>query len=158
MLVRFAVVSLTVFSSIVPRVANAAMSSGSGALALAALVARYAPGLGVADKAELARLLDGNVSVASGPIHPQAASVVCRSSNVAIASRSCTLTFATTTVRIAGRQANELSATILENGVEAQGAAGSTYVGLHGLSCTIVPTEIERNDGSGASCTFSNGP
>jgi hypothetical protein len=149
---------LAIFSSIAPRVANAATTSGSGALALAAIVARSAPGLGAADKAELARLFDGNVSVPSGPIKPHAAKIVCRSSNVAIASRECTLTFAMQTITITGRQANELAATMLENGVESQGAAGSIYVGLHGLTCTVTPAAIKRSDGSGASCTFSDGP
>ncbi len=158
MIFRIALISLAVFSSVAPCVADAATTSGSGALALAALVARYAPGLGVADKAELARLFDGNVSAVSGPIRPHAAKIVCRSSNVAIASRTCALTFVARTIALSGRQANELAATMLENGVDSQGAAGSIYVGLHGLTCTVTPAAIERNDGSGAACTFSDGP
>lgn len=137
--------------------ANAATASGPNALALAALVADHSPALTVAQKHQMAWLLDGYVAripSGAGPISVNADSVTCRASNVDISSRGCTLTMGTTTISLKGRLANELFATIGEAGVHAQGAAGTMWIGLTHLACTISPQAIRRRDGSGATCSY----
>ena len=137
--------------------AAAATASGPNALALAALVAGHSPALTASQKHQMAWLFDGHVALVppgAGPISVTADSVICRASNVDITSRGCTLTLGTTTVTLKGRLANELFATIAEVGVNSQGAAGSIYIGLTHLSCTIDPQAIRRNDGSGANCSY----
>jgi hypothetical protein len=137
--------------------ADAATTSGPNALALAALVAGHTPALTAAQKRQMAWLLDGYVAripPGAGPISVTADSVTCRASNVDISARSCTLSVGTTTVTVKGRLANELFATIAEAGVSAQGAAGTIFIGLTQLSCTIGPQAIRRRDGSGASCSY----
>ncbi len=158
-MIRIALLLSAVSLCAVPGIADAATTSGANALALAALVARQSPGLGVAQKAEMARLLDGGhqiVTGAGGPIHPSATKILCRYGDVDIAARSCTLTFATRTVTLTGRQANELTATMAANGIESSGAAGTISFGVSELSCTIAPTLIRQEDGSGALCTFGS--
>jgi hypothetical protein len=137
--------------------ADAATSSGPNALALAALVAGHSPALSAVQKHQMAELFDGHIALippGAGPISVTADSVICRASNVDISSRGCTLTLGTTTVTVKGRLANELFATIAEAGVNAQGAAGTIFIGLTHLSCTIDPHAIRRSDGSGASCSY----
>lgn len=58
----------------------------------------------------------------------RADAVTCRASNVDIAFHACTLAFGKETVRVDGRKAHELFATLVETGVSPEGAAGSTIV------------------------------
>jgi hypothetical protein len=135
-------------------------AGGGTALALATLVGAHSPTLDTADKSALARMLDGNASVrypADRKITVKADSVVCRSSNPDITAHSCDLTFGTRKASLAGRAAHELYATIVEAGVEADGAAGTIYEALRTLSCTIDPNAVKQRDGSGADCTFVPG-
>ena len=84
-------------------------------------------------------------------------SVVCRTSNVAITSRSCELTFSNGKRSLKGRAANEIYATLAAAGVEADGAAGSNFRSVTKLICTLDPAEIKENAGGGAECSFRTG-
>jgi hypothetical protein len=142
------------------RDAAAANANGSGALALAALVAEQSPLVARAEKDIMARLLNGNLVLsllANRAISIRADKVVCRASNVDISSHSCALTFATRTVNLQGRRAHELFATIYEVGVPPDGAAGTISEALSRLDCTIDPREIARKAGGGAACSFDAG-
>ena len=137
----------------------AAAAFGHVALALAALAGSYAPNLSAGDKAALARLF---VDKAAGaPAHAKitvsAKSVVCRAGNVDIAAFACELMFGGKKVVLTGRRAHELLATLREAGAPAEGAAGTIYVALHAMRCTIDPDAIARKDGSGAACAFVPG-
>ena len=130
-------------------------------LALAAIVAENSPVLSSAEKIVMSDLLNGNLQfqfAANKKISVQADSMVCKESNVNIASHSCELTFGKKLITINGRKAHELYATIVEAGVPTDGAAGTIYEGLSHLNCTINPGEIQQQDGEGADCEFSAGP
>jgi len=73
--------------------------------------------------------------------------IVCRTSNVDIAARSCELTFKVIKKSLKGRDANELYATAATAGVVAEGAAGSNIESLAKLNCTINPKEIQQKAG-----------
>ncbi|MGP6159979.1 MAG: hypothetical protein ACLPYS_21205 [Vulcanimicrobiaceae bacterium] len=139
----------------------ASSTQGSTALALAALVGRNSPTLSWYSRSELARLLDGHAT-APYPAHRQivvhADSIVCRAGNVDITVHGCTLKFGTKTTSLSGRAAHELFATLLEVGVPGSGAAGTVYVGLTHLACTVDPHVIAQRGGGGATCTFVPGP
>jgi hypothetical protein len=144
--------------------ANAAAAAemavdGSGALVLAALVGNQSKTLSPTDKAALARLLAGSMTKfpAEQTIMVSADKIDCKVSNVDILEHSCTLTFGTMTRTIAGREAHELQATLVEAGVRPEGAAGTTHETLSGLMCTIDPNAIRQKDGSGADCKFNAG-
>ncbi len=137
--------------------ADAATTTGPGALALAALVAGHSPALASAQKREMERLLEGDlrgITSQTGSIPVKADSVVCRSSDVDITARSCTLYFGPKNAAFSGRRANELFATMWEAGVPPQGGAGSFYVSLKHLSCAIDPKIIRQKAGGGAKCTY----
>ena len=104
--------------------ANAAAAAemtvdGSGALVLAALVGNQSKTLSPTDKAALARLLAGSLTKfpAEQTIMVTADKIDCKASNVDILEHSCTLTFGTMPRTIAGREAHELFATLIEAGV-----------------------------------------
>jgi hypothetical protein len=129
---------------------------GSGALALAALVAENSPLIGAADKAVLAKLLEANVTYPAGQkISLTAAKLTCKASNVDIAAHSCGLTFGGKDVTLNGRRAHELFATLAEIGVEPDGAAGSIFEALANLKCTVDPNEVKQMAGGGAHCDFA---
>jgi hypothetical protein len=132
---------------------------GSGALVLAALVGNQSKTISPTDKAALARLLAGSLAKfpAEQTIMVAADKIDCKASNVDILEHSCTLTFGTMPRTIAGREAHELFATLIEAGVRPEGAAGSTHETLTGLMCTIDPNAIKQRDGSGADCRFQAG-
>jgi hypothetical protein len=135
-------------------------SSGSGALALAALVGDHSPALSRKEKHVLRAFLDGKSKVrfpAKKTITVSADSVSCSAGNVDLTAHSCNLAFGKKTVTFHGRRAHELYATLIENGVPGDGAAGTIYEAVSKLSCTIDPTEIESKDGGGASCQFAPG-
>ena len=138
----------------------AADARGPSALALAALTAEHDPALGASQRIVIAKLFAGQVNFAypaGRKITVGANNIVCRVSDVAIAQRSCALTFGDHTIKLTGRLANELYATIAVAGVSADGAAGSIYEALHGLACTLEPSVIKQSGGGGASCAFTPG-
>jgi hypothetical protein len=140
--------------------ALAATATGSGALALAALVARRSPLVSTHDKKIMARMLNGNLGFSfpkNKKILVRAAAVVCRASDVDITLHSCTLTFGKKTAALKGREAHELFATVAEAGVPSKGAAGSIYESLSQLVCTIDPNEVKQRAGGGADCQFKPG-
>jgi hypothetical protein len=129
----------------------------NSALAFAALVAENSS-LPAQDKAILAAFLAGNAHVSLGAtqkITVTADRIVCKASNVDLTYHSCTLTFGKKNVSLSGRKAHELYATMIELGVQTEGAAGSIYAGLSQLACTIDAKEIESADGGGATCSYA---
>ncbi|MGH7050320.1 MAG: hypothetical protein ACREFV_08095 [Acetobacteraceae bacterium] len=155
---RAAVTALALAAGMHAAVAQPA-ASGHSALALGAVVGSYSTILSRSDKAVLAGLLEGKALGASGaPITVTAGAVICRAGDVDITAFECALTFGPKQVELAGRDANELFATIGEAGVPSEGAAGTIYESLHAMSCLIDPVAVARNDGSGATCDFDPGP
>ena len=151
---------LTLLLLMVGGTASAASVSGSGALALAVLVAEPSPLLPPGEKAVMARLLNGILTFAfpaSRTISVKADKIVCRASNVDISFHSCALTFRSKTIKLKGRRAHELFATVGEVGVPPDGAAGTMFEALSHLDCTINPHEIQQKAGGGASCSFDPG-
>ena len=138
--------------------ASAETADGNGALALAALVAENSPLLGATDKAVLAKFLNGQTNVAYPAGETtliSADKITCRASNVDITDHSCDLVFGKKTVKLMGRRAHELYATLAEIGVQADGAAGSTFEALSNLKCAINPSEVQQKAGGGAHCDYS---
>lgn len=138
--------------------ALAESADGNGALALAALVAENSPLLGATDKAVLAKFLNGqsNVAYLAGETTLVSADkITCRASNVDITEHSCDLAFGKKTVMLMGRRAHELYTTLAEIGVQAEGAAGSSFAALSNLKCAINPSEVQDKSGGGAHCDYS---
>jgi len=136
-------------------------SSGPFALALATLVSEHSPTLSVFDKKTLKKLFAGhtNVSYPSGKtITVSADKINCKTSDVDITLHSCELTFGSRTFTNTGRAAHEIYATLVENGVPGEGAAGSLYEALTALTCTIDPNVVDQRAGGGATCSFTPGP
>ena len=136
--------------------AFAGSADGNGALALAALVAEYSPGVKAIDKHVLAKFLNGyaNARYAPGKITVAAGAVTCRASNVDITQHSCDLTFGAKKVATQGRKAHELYAILAAVGVPQESAAGSTFVAVSNLDCTIDPGEVKQKAGGGAHCAY----
>jgi hypothetical protein len=124
-------------------------------VALAVVVGRHSTALPAATRARLVQIGNGQAPGA-GRILVNAARVQCRESNVAINDWSCELTFGARTVRLTGMAAHEVLATLGENGVPSDGAAGSIYWGVLNLSCTLTPREIRGGTGGGARCTWTS--
>jgi len=151
-------------AALIALASQSALASGSNndvadnsALAFAALVAENSP-LPANEKAILAAFLASNPHVALGSVKKivvTADRVVCRAGDVDLTFHTCTLTFGKKTVDLTGRKAHELYATLIEMGVQTEGAAGSMYAGVAKLTCTIDAKEIESADGGGAECSFS---
>ena len=136
-------------------------SSGSSALALAALVGLHAPALSYREKLALGLMLDGRLgfpfpSAATIALHADA--VTCRLSDVDIAEHDCTLTFGAARRTLRGRAAHELYATLVEVGVPSDGAAGSIFEALTNLACVVKPSEVKQRGGGGADCSYAPGP
>jgi len=132
-----------------------ATTSGPTALAVAAVVAQYSPLLSAYEKRTIAGLFDGNVKAGDKrKLSVTAESLTCRISNVAIAERSCELTFKKGKRSLKGREANEVYATLASAGVVAEGAVGSMIEGVTKLNCTLDPAVIKDNSGGGADCSF----
>jgi hypothetical protein len=130
-------------------------TTGSTALAVAAVVAQYSPLLSVHEKRLIAGIFDGNVKAADKrKLSVIAETVTCKISNVAIAERSCELTFKKGKRSLKGREANEVYATLASAGVVAEGAAGSMIENVTKLNCTLDPAVIKDNSGGGADCSF----
>ena len=142
-----------------PAVADGTGSSGAGALALAALVGAHSPALAAPQKQALADMLDGNLGFTLSAAFTVAAdSVSCRQSDVDISHHDCTLKFGAATRTLNGRAAHELYATLAENGVPGDGAAGSIYEAVSHLACAIKPAEVKQKAGGGATCAWAPGP
>lgn len=136
-------------------------ASGSGALAIAGLVGLQSPLLTSSAKNALSHMLGGDLSFAfsaNGTITVKAGSVSCRASDVDISAHDCALKFGGTTRTLKGRAAHELYATLIENGVASDGAAGSIFEAVTHLSCTIKVAEVKERGGGGADCSFDAGP
>jgi hypothetical protein len=136
----------------------AGSATGSVALALAGVVAAHSPKLSPAEKKTVAAFFDGKTDVPyAGKIKVAADKIVCRTSNVDIAARSCEITFAGQTISFRGREANELYATQATAGVPADGAAGSNFESVSRLACALDPAAIKDKGGGGAECTYEAG-
>ena len=136
-------------------------TSGNMALALAALIGANQPSLSRAEKTVLADFLNGQTNVAvpadAQRILVKADKVTCRMGDVDIGVHECTLTFGAATVVKTGSAGQLLLATMIQNGVESDGAAGTIYYSVMPISCTVDATEVEQHDGGGAMCTFADG-
>jgi hypothetical protein len=149
-------VALALF--LIPAGASAApvTVTGPAALALAAVVAPHSS-LPAYDKRVMAKLFANDTIFFIAPktkISVAAENIICRTSNVDIAARSCDLSFKTSKKTIKGREANELYATAATAGVAAEGAAGSNIQSFAKLNCTIDPKEIRQKAGGGAQCSL----
>src|SRR5215472_17054454 len=134
--------------------ASAASVTGQAALALAGVVALYAP-MPAANKKAVAALFKGDTNFPyTAKLSVIAEKIVCRTSNVDITARSCEVTFKTSTRALKGREANELYATQAMAGIAAEGAAGSNVEGLSKLNCTLDPKVLKQKAGSGAECSY----
>lgn len=153
---HFAAVALAI-SFFAPLEASAGASTASAALALAAIVGRYSPVVHAQDKHLLSAYLNGAAHAA----HPKgkqvavkADSIDCRASNVDITARACTLAFGVKKVELTGAMAHELYATLVENGVPADGAAGTIHEAITNLDCQIDADDVAQKAGGGAHCAF----
>lgn len=141
--------------------AFAAEATGNGALSLAALVGQHSPALTAAEKHLLVAYLDGRPKSNYPPgkkIVVRANEATCRISDVDITAKSCDLKFGARAVSLAGRQAQELYATLIEAGVPSSGAAGSIIESAKALACTIDPVAVRQEGGGGANCAFTVNP
>lgn len=139
-----------------PAAAFAGSSSGSAALALSA-IGSYSPALSAADKRLLLAYLNGRANAphpAGKHVVVKADAIDCRASNVDIAHHACTLTFGAKKVEVSGRVAHEIYATLVENGVPSDGAAGTMHEAVTDLSCDVDADAVAAKAGGGASCSF----
>ena len=123
----------------------AATASGSGALALASLVAVHSPVLNMSDTVLIRRLFNGHFHQLRGDtkvISVEADAIVCSVGNVDLTAHSCKLTFGGKTINLVGDKAYELYATMSQAGVPSEGSAGAVHESLSHLVCTINPLEI----------------
>src|SRR6202012_5563888 len=154
---NFAKLSLAVAVAIAAPSAASADSpaiTGQAALALAGVVALYAP-MPAANKKAVAALFKGDTNFPYlAKITVTADKIVCRTSNVDVTARSCEVTFKTSTKMLKGREANELYATEAMAGIAADGAAGSNFESLSKLSCTLDPKLLKQKAGGGAECSY----
>ena len=135
--------------------ADAGETSGSAALALAALIGPSAPALTPALKSALAGMGDGRVA-SGAPIQFTVDSVSCRAGNVDISLHRCELKFGARTVTFGGRRAHEIYATLLEAGVEPDGAAGTIYANAAKVTCEVKPSDVADRAGGGAHCAWAD--
>jgi len=134
-------------------------TSGNMALTLAALIGADQPSLSRGEKAVLASFLNGQTNVTlpadAQRILVKADKITCRMGDVDVGLHDCTLTFGATTVTKTGRAGHELLSTMQENGVMADGTAGTIYYSVMPITCTIDAIEVESHDGGGAMCTYA---
>ena len=135
-------------------------ASGATALAVAAVIAQYSPVLNPGERKVIAGLFDGNtrMSYPLKKLSVDADTVMCRISNVAIADRSCEITFKKGKRSLKGHAANEVYAMLASAGITAEGAAGSMIENVSKLSCALDLGEIKQNAGGGADCSWRAGP
>lgn len=155
---HFAGATIAVLSLLTTQPASAGATTSGAALALAALVAVKAPTVGALDRLMLLAYFEGRADapLARGrTIEVKANAIDCRASNVDITSHSCDLTFGAKKATLSGRKAHELYATLIENGVAIDGAAGAIHATVTALDCTIKVDNIRDKAGGGANCSFS---
>ena len=151
-------VGLVLFFALAPVAAHAGASNGSSALALSAIVGELSPQTSASDKKLLATYFSGRAEAPHKKnlrIAVKADAIDCRAGNVDITSRACELTFGPKKVQLSGRKANELYATLIENGVVAEGAAGSSHASVTALDCIVDADEVAEKAGGGARCAFT---
>ncbi|MCC3245530.1 hypothetical protein LG047_09380 [Methylocystis sp. WRRC1] len=156
---RITFIALTLsLSCLASAQAFAGATNGPSALALAALVGDRAPQVVPLEKRLLAAFLDGHAEMP----HPKGKNIVvkadsidCRASNVDVTQHACTLAFGDKKIELVGRKAHELYATLVENGVAADGAAGSIHVAVTALDCQVDADEVREKAGGGARCAFN---
>ena len=151
-------IGLLFLSVLAPAAAQAGASNGSNALALAAIVGELAPQTSAPNKKLLAAFFSGKADAphAKGQrVAVKADAIDCRAGNVDITSRACELTFGAKKIELRGRKANELYATLIENGVVAEGAAGSSHASITALDCIVDADEVAEKAGGGARCAFN---
>ncbi|MFO1104182.1 MAG: hypothetical protein U1E20_14915 [Methylocystis sp.] len=151
-------VGLVLLSVLAPVAAQAGASNGSSALALSAIVGELSPQTSHADKKLLAAYFAGHAEAphAKGQrVAVKADAIDCRAGNVDITSRGCDLTFGAKKIELSGRKANELYATLIENGVMAEGAAGSSHASVTALDCIVDADEVAEKAGGGARCAYT---
>ncbi|HEX7566350.1 MAG TPA: hypothetical protein VF396_24320 [Bradyrhizobium sp.] len=137
-----------------PAAAAPVSVTGSTAVAVAGVIARYSPLLSAHEKRAIAALFNGRAR-AGNKLTVTAGSITCRVSNVDIIMRSCEMTFDKGTRTLKGREANEVNATLTAAGAIAEGAAGSMIQTVTKLICTLDPNVIKDNSGGGADCSFA---
>ena len=133
--------------------------TGPAALALATVVAQHSP-LPAYDKKIMARLFAGGsvfLIATKTKFSVAADTIVCRTSNVDIAARSCDLTFKVSKKTMKGREANELYATAATAGVVPEGAAGSNIESFSKLNCTIDARKSARRPAAARSVRSRRG-
>jgi hypothetical protein len=134
--------------------ATAGSVTGPAALALAGVVAQYAP-IPTANKHAVAAFFKGDPNFPyKGKISVVADKIVCRTSNVDITARACDVTFKIKKQTLTGREANELFATQAMAGIPADGAAGSSFESLAKLNCTLDTAQLKAKGGGGADCSY----
>ncbi|HEY8124468.1 MAG TPA: hypothetical protein VIF88_03500 [Methylocystis sp.] len=151
-------IGLLILSVLTPAAAQAGASNGSNALALAAIVGELAPQTSAPNKKLLAAYFAGRAEAphAKGQrVAVKADAIDCRAGNVDITSRACELSFGAKKIELSGRKANELYATLIENGVVAEGAAGSSHASITALDCIVDADEVAEKAGGGARCAFN---
>lgn len=137
--------------------AQAAEVGGQAALALASVVALYAP-IPAANKKAVASFFKGDTNFPfNGKITVTADKIECRTSNVDVTARSCDIDFKIARRTLKGREANELYATQAMAGIAAGAAAGSNYESLTKLACTLDPAKLRDKAGEGATCSYETG-
>ena len=152
--VRLAIAIATSFGTASAASADSPAITGQAALALAGVVALYAP-MPAANKKAVAALFKGDTNFPyTARITVTADKIVCRTSNVDVTARSCEITFKTSTKTLKGREANELYATQAMAGIASDGAAGSNVESLSRLSCTLDPKVLKQKAGGGAECSY----
>jgi len=145
-------------SALAPAAAHAGASNGSNALALSAIVGEFSPQTPPPYKKLLAAYLNGRADTPHAKnlrIAVKADAIDCRAGNVDITSRACELTFGAKKIELSSRKANELYATLIENGVVAEGAAGSSHASIAALDCVVDADEVAEKAGGGARCAFT---
>ncbi|RNJ48387.1 hypothetical protein [Methylocystis hirsuta] len=151
-------IGLVLLSALAPAAAQAGASNGSSALALSAIVGELSPQTSPYDKKLLAAYFSGRADAPHAKnlrIAVKADAIDCRAGNVDITSRACELTFGSKKVELRGRKANELYATLIENGVVAEGAAGSSHASITALDCSVDADEVAEKAGGGARCAYN---
>ncbi|MGB5084588.1 MAG: hypothetical protein WBO09_08245 [Methylocystis silviterrae] len=157
-MIAYKTVGLVFLSALAPAAVQAGARSGSSALALSAIVGELSPQTSAADKKLLAAYFAGRAEAphAKGQrVAVKADAIDCRAGNVDITSRACELTFGAKKIELSGRKANELYATLIENGVVAEGAAGSSHASITALDCIVDADEVAEKAGGGARCAYN---
>jgi hypothetical protein len=141
-----------------PVAAQAGASNGANALALSAIVGELAPQTSAPNKKLLAAYFSGRADAPHAKdlrIAVKADAIDCRAGNVDITSRACELTFGAKKVELRGRKAHELYATLIDNGVALEGAAGASHASITALDCMVDADEVAEKGGGGARCAYN---